>query len=264
MANATHPYKLLTIVIPVYNEEDFIGKTIDEVWQSDTMGLKKEIIIVNDGSTDKTAASIRKNLQARAKKMKKKIVKKKGAETLTTKDVTVMFFDKKVNEGKGAAVKTGFLHCTGDLALIQDADLEYDPSEYPIVLTPFLKHDADVVYGSRFISDRPHRVLYFWHSIGNKFFTLLSNMFTDLNLTDMETGYKVFKGEIIREIAPKLESNRFGFEPEVTARLAKIKDIRIFEVGISYWGRTYSEGKKIGWKDGVEAVIRIIQFNVFR
>jgi hypothetical protein len=148
--------------------------------------------------------------------------------------------------------------------LIQDADLEYSPDDYPILLEPFIKNDADVVFGSRFISNRPHRVLYFWHSQINMFLTAMSNMLTNLNLTDMETGYKVFKGDLIRSIAPKLESKRFGFEPEITSRISKIKNLKIYEVGISYSGRTYAEGKKIGWKDGVNAFWEIIKFNLFR
>jgi len=169
---------------------------------------------------------------------------------------------KKVNEGKGAALKDGFLASTGDIVIVQDADLEYNPEDYPVLLEPFLKNNADVVYGSRFISNRPHRVLYFWHSQVNFILTTFSNMLTNLNLTDMETGYKVFKGKLIRTIAQKLESKRFGFEPEITARIAKVKEIKIYEVGISYSGRTYAEGKKITWKDGAKAAWEIIRFNL--
>lgn len=241
--------KSLSIVIPAYNEEKFIAQTLSTVCASDSGNLKKEIIIVDDGSNDHTPDSIEKalkNLKIKHKNISFKTIFKTG------------------NEGKGAAVRDGFKISTGDIVLIQDADLEYSPQDYPILLEPFLKNDADVVYGSRFISTRPHRVLYFWHYQINIFLTTLSNALTNLNLTDMETGYKVFKGELIREIAKKLESNRFGSEPEITARIAKIKGLKIFEVGISYSGRTYSEGKKIGWKDGVKAIWEIIKFNLLR
>jgi len=179
------------------------------------------------------------------------------------KNVSIKTIFKKNNQGKGAALKEGFLKSTGDIVLIQDADLEYSPSDYPNLIGPFLTQEADVVYGSRFISNKPHRVLYFWHSVMNKYLTMLSNMFTNLNLTDMETGFKVFKGDLIRSIAPYLQTKRFGFEPEVTARIAKKQSIKIFEVGISYAGRTYAEGKKIGWKDGFRALFEIIYFNLF-
>ncbi len=238
-----NPFKTLSIIIPVYNEKEFIEKTIERVFKADSLGLKKEIIVVDDASTDGTDKIL--------KKLEKKYKRK---------NFKVLY--KKKNEGKGAALKEGFLASKGDIVLVQDADLEYNPDDYPILLEPFLKNQADVVYGSRFISDRPHRVLYFWHYVANLFLTLLSNAFTNLNLTDMETGYKVFKGDLIRKIAPKLESKRFGFEPEITARIAKIKGIKIYEVGISYWGRTYEEGKKIGWKDGVRAVWEILKYNL--
>lgn len=264
MRGTISAHKTISIVIPVYNEEKFITETIVKVLASDTCGLKKEVIIVNDGSKDKTSQSVIDTLEKLAKKNRTSLIfnKKLRQYSLMGKSEKCIFIDKKINEGKGAALKSGFLVCTGDIALVQDADLEYDPSDYPRLLEPFTQYDADVVYGSRFISDRPHRVLYYWHSLGNKFFTLLSNMFTGLNLTDMETGYKAFRGELIRSLAPKLESKRFGFEPEITARISKIKHLLIFEVGVSYWGRTYEEGKKIGWKDGVEAIVRIIQFNI--
>ena len=238
-------FKTLSIIIPVYNEKEFIEKTIERVFKADSLGLKKEIIVVDDASTDGTDKIL--------KKMERKY-----------KDKNFKVIYKKKNEGKGAALKEGFLASKGDIVLVQDADLEYNPDDYPRLLEPFLKNKADVVYGSRFISDRPHRVLYFWHYVANSLLTTLSNAFTNLNLTDMETGYKVFKGELIRTLAPKLESKRFGFEPEITARIAKIKGIRIYEVGISYWGRTYEEGKKIGWKDGIRAVWEIVKYNLLR
>ena len=237
-------FKTLSIIIPVYNEKKFIEKTIEKVFKADSLDLKKEIIVVDDASTDGTDKIL--------KKLEKKY-----------KDKNFKVIYKRKNEGKGAALKRGFLASKGDIVLVQDADLEYNPDDYPLLLEPFLKNKTDVVYGSRFISDQPHRVLYFWHYVANLFLTLLSNAFTNLNLTDMETGYKVFKGDLIRKIAPKLESKRFGFEPEITARIAKIREIRIYEVGISYWGRTYEEGKKIGWKDGIRAVWEIVKYNLF-
>lgn len=238
--------KKLSIVIPVYNEENFIEQTIFAVTKSNSLNFIKEIVLVDDGSNDtsvkKIAESIKKN---------------------TNKMVTFKTIFKKQNEGKGAAVRDGFKITTGDIVLIQDADLEYNPDDYPVLLEPFIKNGADVVYGSRFISNRPHRVLYFWHSQINMFLTSLSNILTNLNLTDMETGYKAFKGDLIRKITPKIESNRFGFEPEITARISKIKGLKIYEVGISYSGRTYEEGKKINWKDGFKAFWEIIKFNIF-
>ncbi len=241
--------KILSIVIPVFNEERFIEKTLIEVCNADSLNLDKEIIIVDDGSSDGTQNSIEKAI---------KLLKAK------TKNTSFKTLFKKSNMGKGAALRDGFKISAGDIVLIQDGDLEYSPQDYPILLEPFLKNDADVVYGSRFISNRPHRVLYFWHYQINIFLTLFSNFFTNLNLTDMETGYKAFKGVLIRNTADKLESNRFGFEPEITARIAKIKNLKIYEVGISYSGRTYNEGKKIGWKDGVKAIWEIIKFNILR
>lgn len=239
--------KNLSIVIPVYNEEGFIQKTVEAVIESLTNGFHKEIILVDDGSKDKSVEQIKAVV---------KLLEK------TSKNISFKTIFKKKNTGKGAALKDGFLASTGDIVLIQDADLEYNPEDYPLLLEPFLKHDADVVYGSRFISNRPHRVLYFWHSRVNLLLTSLSNMLTNLNLTDMETGYKVFRGELIRKIARDLESKRFGFEPEITAKISKVKGIKIYEVGISYAGRTYAEGKKINWKDGVKAVWEIIRFNL--
>lgn len=232
--------KIISIIIPVYNEKIFIEKCLNRVFKANTLGLKKEIIIVDDASKDGTVNKL--------KKLEK------------FKDIKVIY--KKKNEGKGAALKLGILKSKGDIVLIQDADLEYNPDDYPLLLEPFFKNDADCVYGSRFISDRPHRVLYYWHYLMNKALTTFSNIFTNLNLTDMETGYKVFSGKLLRNLVPTLESKRFGFEPEITAKIAKIKEVNIYEVGISYQGRTYKKGKKIGWKDGIKAVWEIIKYNL--
>lgn len=230
--------KTLSIVIPVYNEEKFIEQTIKEVLAANTLGLKKEIVVVDDGSSDLTA------------------------KILSNLDKKIKVILKNKNQGKGAALRDGFKKTTGDIVLIQDADLEYSPSDYPKLIEPFIKNGADVVYGSRLSTGAAHRVLYFWHSLVNKFLTQVSNVFTNLNLTDMETGYKAFRGDFIRKLAKKLESNRFGFEPEITARIAKTKGIKIYEVGISYSGRTYEEGKKIGAVDGLRAIWEIIYFNL--
>ncbi len=230
----------ISIVIPVYNEERTIKEIVGIVHAASIGdGNTKEIIIVNDCSQDKT-----------------------GEVLESLHNETVRVFHHSVNLGKGAALRTGFSHASGDIILIQDADLEYDPSEYLLLLEPILHDKADVVFGSRFISNRPHRVLYFWHSIGNQFLTLLSNMVTNLNISDMETCYKVFKSSVLKFIT--IEENRFGFEPEITCKIAKIPEIRIFEVGISYYGRTYAEGKKIGWKDGFRAIWCIVKYGVLR
>jgi len=240
--------KVLSIIIPVYNEEKYISKTILQVVNSNSLGFKKEIIIIDDGSTDTTYNLI------------KEFVKSINYRKM---NVTFNLIKRVRNEGKGAALRSGFLKSTGDIVLVQDSDLEYSPDDYSVLLEPFIKNNADVVYGSRFISQKPHRVLYFWHFLGNSLLTTLSNILTNINLTDMETGFKVFKGKIIRNLAKHLQSDRFGFEPEITAKISKIKDIKIYEVGISYWGRTYKEGKKINWKDGVKTIWQIIRFNLF-
>jgi len=233
--------KKLTIIIPAFNEAKTIRNCVQRVQKASAYGLKKEIIVVNDASTDKTS----------------QILKSKK---------NIKLINHRQNKGKGAAIKSGLRIARGDIILIQDADLEYNPSDYELLLEPIVTGNADVVYGSRFLSHRPHRVLYFKHTLGNKILTAFSNLLTDLNLTDMETGYKVFKKEVIKKILPNLKSDRFGFEPEVTARVAKLakKDgIRIYEVGISYFGRTYKEGKKINWKDGMKAFGEIIKYNLF-
>ncbi len=243
-------FKKLSIIIPVYNEEKFIGAILDKVLGADSLGLQKEIIIVDDGSTDDTVKNI-----------KSQITNNKSISN--NKKIIIKLIQNKSNKGKGSALKTGFLRSTGDIVLVQDADLEYSPSEYPILLEPFFKYSADAVYGSRFISHRPRRILYFWHYIANTILTNFSNMLTNFNITDMETGYKAFRGNLIRNIAHKLESKRFGFEPEITARISKLNNLKLYEVGISYQGRTYIEGKKIGWKDGIRAFWEILKFNLF-
>jgi glycosyltransferase involved in cell wall biosynthesis len=226
----------LSIIIPCYNEKSTIRTVIDAVLAAPYND--KEIIIVDDCSKDGTKEVLLEEIEPLVHQ--------------------ILFH--KVNQGKGAALRTGIQTATGDIVLIQDADLEYDPQEYPNLVEPILRNKADVVYGSRFMGSQPHRVLYFWHSVGNMVLTILSNMFTNLNLTDMETCYKVFRREIIQGIS--IKENRFGFEPEITAKIAKL-DCRIFEVGISYYGRTYKEGKKIGWKDGIRAIYCIIKYNLF-
>ena len=234
--------KKLSIVIPAYNEGKTIHLILDKVAQTSIVGVEKEVIIVNDCSTDDTQDNIKKFMSLNP-------------------ELNIKYFYHETNSGKGAAINTGIGKATGDFVIIQDADLEYDPSEYSILLKPIVDGHADVVYGSRFIGGKPHRILFFWHSIGNQFLTFISNMFTNLNLTDMETCYKVFRREVIQSIT--IKEKRFGLEPEITAKISKIPNIRIYEVGISYYGRTYSEGKKIGWRDGVEAIWCILKYNLF-
>ncbi len=233
----------LSIIVPVYNERNFVGRAITEIVEAVTGDVRKEIIVVDDGSTDHTFLKI--------KKSKKQNIKS---------GVTIKVVRLKKNKGKGAAIRAGLKKVTGDMVLIQDADLEYDPKEIVNLLQPILDEYADVVYGSRFMGDRPHRVLFFWHMVANKFLTLISNMLTNLNLTDMETGYKVFKTEIIKKI--RIKENRFGFEPEITAKIARMS-CRVYEVGISYKGRKYDQGKKINWRDGVWALYCILKYNLF-
>lgn len=227
----------LSVVIPCFNEAGTISSVIEAVKKCPIKNC--EIIIVDDCSTDGTTEILRYELECQVDK--------------------VVYHPK--NMGKGAALRDGFAVATGDIVVIQDADLEYDPQEYPLLINPIIKNKADVVFGSRFAGGGPHRVVYYWHMVGNKFLTTLSNMLTNINLTDMETCYKAFRREVIQSI--KIEENRFGFEPEITAKVAKM-GCRIYEVGISYYGRTYNEGKKIGWKDGIKAIYCILKYNLFR
>lgn len=236
--------KKLSIIIPAFNEARTIHITLDKIKAVKLLnGFEKEVIIVNDCSTDDTDQQITFYKQSNP-------------------SLNINYYVHEVNKGKGAALHTGIAFATGDYIVIQDADLEYNPEEYNILLQPVIDGFADVVYGSRFIGGNAHRILFFWHTIGNRFLTLLSNMFSNLNLTDMETCYKLFRADIIKSI--KLKEKRFGFEPEVTHKIARIKGIRIYEVGISYYGRTYEEGKKIGWRDGVKALFCIIKYGLLK
>jgi glycosyltransferase involved in cell wall biosynthesis len=235
---------VLSIIIPAYNEAATIHLILNKVKAVNLIqGISKEVIIVNDCSKDATEEAILRYMSENA-------------------DLNIQYFKHEVNQGKGAALHTGISKATGEFLIIQDADLEYDPKEYNKLLMPVLDGFADVVYGSRFIGGNPHRILFFWHTIGNKFLTVLSNMFSDKNLSDMETCYKLFNTKMIQGI--KLKEKRFGFEPEITAKISRIPKIRMYEVGISYYGRTYEEGKKIGWKDGFRAIYCILKYGLFK
>ncbi len=237
------PFNKLSIVIPCYNEEKTVHLILDRVKMVNLKNdIIKEIILVNDCSKDNTARAIEDYIRLNP-------------------GMNFQLINHPVNMGKGAAIHTGISKATGDYLIVQDADLEYNPNEYNFLIQPILDGFADVVFGSRFMGGNPHRILFFWHSIGNKFLTTISNAFTNLNLTDMETCYKLFKTEIIKNI--KLKEKRFGFEPEVTAKISRVKNVRIYEVGISYYGRTYEEGKKIGWKDGFRAIWCILKYNLW-
>jgi glycosyltransferase involved in cell wall biosynthesis len=236
--------KKLSIIIPAYNEERTIHFILNKVKEVNLInGITKEVIIVNDCSTDETELAIKNYIS-------------------TNPTLDIQYFRHEINKGKGAALHTGIDKATGEYLIIQDADLEYDPKEYNDLLKPVVNGFADVVYGSRFVGGKPHRILFFWHSLGNKFITSISNIFSNLNLTDVETCYKLFNTKLIQSI--KLKEKRFGFEPEITAKIARKPNVRIYEVGISYYGRTYAEGKKIGWKDGVRAIYCILKYGLLK
>ena len=233
----------LSIIIPAYNEGATIHRILDKVKQVKLLNnIEKEVVIVNDCSKDNTEQAILNYQQQNP-------------------SLNILYRKHEVNKGKGAALHTGIKEATGEVIVIQDADLEYDPNEFNILLKPILDDFADVVYGSRFMGGKPHRILFFWHTIGNKFLTAFSNAFTNLNLTDMETCYKMFRSEVVKSL--ELQETRFGFEPEVTAKMSRYPKVRIYEVGISYYGRTYEEGKKIGWRDGFRALYCILKYNLF-
>ena len=236
--------KLLSVIVPCYNEEKTVRRILERLTSITLInGVTTEIIVVNDASHDQTEKEIL-------------------AYQKDCPDQLINYFKHDVNQGKGATIHTGIEKAQGQYLIVQDADLEYDPNEFNDLLKPVFMDNADVVYGSRFMGSNPHRILFFWHTIGNKFLTFLSNMFTNMNLTDMETCYKLFRTDMVRSI--KLKEKRFGFEPEVTAKISKISKLRIYEVGISYYGRTYEEGKKIGWKDGIRAIYCILRYNFFK
>jgi len=238
------PLKKLSIIIPAYNEGATIHLILDKVKAVNLINdITKEIIIVNDCSTDNTEQAIKNYIEQNT-------------------GIDIQYYKHEVNKGKGAALHTGIQKATGEYLVIQDADLEYDPEEYNYLLKPIVKGFADVVFGSRFMGGNPHRVLFFWHTIGNKFLTMLSNMYSNLNLTDMETCYKLFNTSMVQSL--NLREQRFGFEPEVTVKISQIPNVRIYEVGISYYGRTYAEGKKIGWKDGFRAIYCILKYGLFK